>query len=80
MAVLVEYYSEREVLILLKDLVRHANHAGPIAVEENIESLESTIESVVKNASDFRSSFHEKWFLGGSMIALFDHFYYIASV
>eukprot|EP00501_MAST-03F_sp_TOSAG23-6_P002463 GSMAST32.ASY1.ANO1.2573.1 assembled CDS len=53
MAVLVEHYSEREVLILLKDLVKHANQVENKDIEDNLEAIESTVESVVKNASDF---------------------------
>jgi hypothetical protein len=53
MAVLVKHYSEREVLILFKDLVKHAHLAGGNVVEENLEALEATVEAVVRNARDF---------------------------
>jgi len=50
---LVKHYSDREVLILLKDLVKHANNSGDGAVGDNLEQLESIIEIIVKHTSDF---------------------------
>jgi len=55
MELLVKFYSEREVRILLKDLLKHANTVlaeDPSIVEANGGSLETVIEMLMRHAED----------------------------
>ena len=62
---LLKHYSEKEVLILLKDVVKHVKNASSQSRQDVMSYLELIIGAIVKSTSDF------------GLIVTSDHFLYI---